>query len=116
MITILRELIRRCDPATRDEPAPSLPRLLPDDAYYDLDEIGRDRVDARLRADANSIPTDPGTYFDREGSRWELDERGAWADRTGRRRAPEYTPIMSVFGPFRTAPSNYAAPAHSGKD
>jgi hypothetical protein len=80
---------------------PRAQRLLPLDAYpATVDEAGRDRVDARLREQLDTIPTAPGEYLDNEGERWVLDADGCWSDHHGVKRPREYTPILGMWGPW----------------
>lgn len=82
----------------RREPAA---RLLPEDAYpAEVDQAGRDRVDAHLRERLHTIPTVPGEYLDEEGERWVLDADGGWTDHRGERRPSAYTPILGMYEPF----------------
>lgn len=54
---------------------------------------------------ANSVPTEPGTYFDLLGGRWELTREGEWLDCHGRSWAPnpdapawlDQTPSRDLF-------------------
>lgn len=78
--------------------------ILPKDPFGTDDPETIEKIARFIRDWKWWVPTNPGTHHDREGSKWTLNDDQSWTDDKGNTRGPEYTPFITVYGPFDMPP------------
>jgi hypothetical protein len=58
-----------------------------------------ENVPAEVQAEnVAKLPTQPGTYLDKEGGEWRLTDTGNWYDSEGVTFDPKYNFVLGVMG------------------
>lgn len=75
-------------------------KLLPHEAYSGVSQNQVAANDKKLKEDFHKVPINPGVYKDKTGDFWTLKENGFWEDKDGEVRTSQWTPLLSLFGPW----------------
>lgn len=82
--------------------------ILPEDAYpEEITPERRKEVDRLMEELLPLLPTAPGRYHDGDGDLWIKNEDGSWTDKFGETKSVEYSPVLTLFGPWSNASYEY---------